>query len=63
MGNVRFGWRGDCCNVFRILKQSVYRISCPFIGVVSGLSTANCLSCKWVKSGWDGEMIECVLNS
>ena len=27
MGKVRFGWRGDCCDVFWILEQSVYRIS------------------------------------
>ena len=27
------------------------------MGVVPVLSTANCLSCKWVKSGLDGEVI------
>ena len=46
------------CNVFGILKQSVYRISCPCIVVVPGLSTTNCLCMMQlgkVRFGWRGD--------
>ena len=26
--NAKFGWKGDCCNLFWILNQSVQRINC-----------------------------------
>ena len=29
IGKCQVGWRGDCCNVFWIPNQSVYRINCP----------------------------------
>ena len=39
MVKVRLGWRGDCCQVFWILKQSLHRINCSCVQCVNSSET------------------------